>query len=156
MIRKAVGAIVYQGTEILLVYKVKRSLLKCEDQHHHFLGEWDFPKGGVEHDDLTIEASILRELKEETGSTQYKLIKQLDEKIRFTFTKDFTNKTGFNEQETTIFLVEYVGDRSDLVPNDKEIKEIKFVPVDGVGDILSHEETKKLFECQVLKQFKHI
>ncbi|SOC40648.1 NUDIX domain-containing protein [Ureibacillus acetophenoni] len=153
MIRKAVGAIVYQGTEILLVYKVKRSLLKDEDQH--YLGKWDFPKGGVENGDQTIENSILRELKEETGSTQYEVINQLDEKIRFSFNKDFTNKTGFTEQETTMFLVKYVGDRSDLVPNDNEIKEIKFVPVDEAGDILTHEETKKLFECQVLKQFKH-
>lgn len=153
MIRRAVGAIVYQGTEILLVYKVRRSLLKGED--HHFEGEWDFPKGGVEDSDPSFEASILRELQEETGSIQYKIIKQLDGKVRFSFDADFTNKTGFTEQETTMFLVEYVGDKSDLVPNDNEIKKIIFVPLDEVAKLLTHIETKNLFECQALTQFPH-
>jgi putative (di)nucleoside polyphosphate hydrolase len=143
MIRNAVGAIIFQGTEFLLVHKVKiRSLTNTDG---NIKGEWDFPKGGVEKSDKNLEGAILRELEEETGSTDYKIIKQLDEKICFSFTTDFTNKTGYKKQETTMFIVEYVGDRSDLLPKDSEISEIEFLKSDEVFERLTHNDTKKFF-----------
>ncbi len=143
MIRNAVGAIVFQGEEYLLVHKVKRSALR--DSDGHLQGEWDFPKGGVEESDESLRAAILRELAEETGSAEYRIIRQLEEKICFNFDKEFAEKTGWSRQETVMFVVEYVGDRSDLNPEDDEIDEVEFVERDEVLERLVHGESKEFF-----------
>ncbi|WP_042478934.1 NUDIX domain-containing protein [Bacillus ndiopicus] len=142
MIRYAVGAIIFHQAEILLVHKVKVSAI--EDKH--IQGEWDFPKGGVEQSDKDLEAALLRELAEETGSIQYKVIEQLEEKIAFHFSRDFTNKTGFTKQETTMFIVEYLGDRANLSPQDNEISDIEFLCLDKTLERLTHQDTKLFFE----------
>jgi putative (di)nucleoside polyphosphate hydrolase len=143
MIRNAVGAIVLQGEEYLLVHKVKRSALK--DSEGQMKGEWDFPKGGVEESDEDLKAAILRELAEETGSAEYRVIKQLDEKICFDFDREFTEKTGLSQQETVMFVVEYLGDRFDLKAKDSEIDGVEFVERDEVLERLAHEESKAFF-----------
>jgi putative (di)nucleoside polyphosphate hydrolase len=77
-IRKAVGAVVFQNDEYLLVHKVKSINGKA-----NIAGHWDFPKGGVEESDRDFEAAIIRELKEETGSDNYRIINKFDKKICF-------------------------------------------------------------------------
>ncbi|MEC1179669.1 NUDIX hydrolase [Metasolibacillus meyeri] len=109
-------------------------------------GEWDFPKGGVEQSDKNLEAALLRELAEETGSLHYKVLEQLDEKIAFPFSQDFTQKTGYTKQETTMFLVEYLGSRTDLSPQDNEISDIEFVSLDETLERLTHQDTKTFFK----------
>lgn len=74
MIRQAVGAIVFQHNELLLIHKVKISDIKGE--YTLSKGEWDFPKGGVKHTDNDLESAMLRELEEETGSKKFKVISQ--------------------------------------------------------------------------------
>lgn len=121
MIRKAVGAIVFQGTEFLLVHKVKVSSLKNFDDN--IKGEWDFPKGGVEEGDKDLKATILRELEEETGSTQYKIIKQLDEIISFPFDIDFAKKQVIknNKQQCLLLSMWVIG----LIYYQKIVKLVK-------------------------------
>ncbi|MCA1041513.1 NUDIX hydrolase [Bacillus infantis] len=143
MIRNAVGAIVFHGEEFLLVHKVKRSSLR--DSDGHLQGEWDFPKGGVEESDESLRAAILRELAEETGSAEYRIIRQLKEKVCFDFDKEFAEKTGWSQQETVMFVVEYVGDRSDLKAEDSEINGVEFVGRDEVLERLAHGESKAFF-----------
>ncbi|AGX02842.1 dinucleoside polyphosphate hydrolase [Bacillus sp. NRRL B-14911] len=143
MIRNAVGAIVFQGEEYLLVHKVKRSALKASEGQTK--GEWDFPKGGVEDSDENLKDAILRELAEETGSAEYRIIKQLQEKICFDFDREFAKKTGWSRQETVMFVVEYVGDRSDLKAEDSEINEVEFVGRNEALERLAHEESKAFF-----------
>lgn len=138
MIRYAVGAVIFQQSELLLINKVKISATK----EMLTQGEWDFPKGGVEKSDTSFEAALLRELFEETGSTQYKIIKQLDEKITFPFNQEFINQTGYTKQETTMFLVEYTGNRTDLLPQDKEIAAIEFFSFEQTLVKLTHQDTK--------------
>lgn len=77
MIRHAVGAIVFQEDEVLLVHKVKRS--EAASELDSFQAEWDFPKGGVKDGEF-LEDAILRELFEETGSTAYLIIEELADK----------------------------------------------------------------------------
>jgi putative (di)nucleoside polyphosphate hydrolase len=143
MIRTAVGAIVIQREEILLVHKVK--MMDSKSGAEDIPGEWDFPKGGVKSSDIDLREAILRELKEETGSEQYKIVKKCDEKIRFTFSQSVQSKIGFIGQETTMFQVEYIGDRSDLQPEDSEIDQVSFFPKSRVLNILYHEDSREFF-----------
>lgn len=148
MIRKAVGAIICKGDQILLVYKVKISDTKQGSQS--IKGEWDFPKGGIKESDRSIEEALYRELEEETGSRDYTIIKQFNEKIAFEFPDDVRDKIGFDCQETTMFLVEFLGEEEDLQPKDAEINDLKFIEMECVLHTLTHEDTKYFFKKNYL------
>ncbi|MCH1626434.1 NUDIX domain-containing protein [Ferdinandcohnia quinoae] len=143
MIRKAVGAIVFQNDRFLIVYKGKINTLNGKEM---ISGEWDFIKGGVEVSDQSEEHSLFRELKEETGSTHYKVIKQFDEKIVFEFPAEIKSKIGYESQETTMFLVEYFGEIDGLNPLDSEISELQFLNKEEIYRQLTHLETKEFFK----------
>ncbi|MGE6259711.1 NUDIX hydrolase [Heyndrickxia sporothermodurans] len=87
--RRAIGVIILQDDECLLVKKVKVADLQTK------FGIWDFPKGGVEPNE-SLEQALFRELKEETGSNKYQIIKLFDEKITFPFDEKQKNKIGFD------------------------------------------------------------
>lgn len=83
----------------------------------------------------------MRELKEETGSTQYKIEKKFAKTINFTFPKGHKYKA----QETVMYHVVYTGDRSDIKIQDDEIDGIMFVEYDNILDIITLDETKEFF-----------
>ncbi|RXJ04340.1 NUDIX hydrolase [Anaerobacillus alkaliphilus] len=147
MIRKAVGAIVFQGNSFLIVNKTK---INSKLGKETIKGEWDFIKGGVMESDTSFQASLLRELKEETGSSNFKVVKEFNEKISFDFPNDIALKIGLEKQETTMFLVEYLGDTNKLSPIDNEINDIKFFEKDNVLEILTHADTKEFFLKHIL------
>jgi putative (di)nucleoside polyphosphate hydrolase len=136
-IRKAVGAIVFQNNEYLLVHKVKSINTKTD-----IPGHWDFPKGGVQDSDKDFEAAVLRELREETGSSQYNIVREYDKKIKFNFPKGHK----YDCQETHMFLVEYLGNKSDLKPQDEEISDVRFYNKDELIQILDLKETSVFLE----------
>ncbi|MFE8699729.1 NUDIX domain-containing protein [Cytobacillus sp. FJAT-54145] len=142
MMRKAVGAIVFQANQFLLINKTK---INTNEGKEDIEGEWDFIKGGVEQRDRSLIDSLLRELKEETGSSEYKIIKQLDEKICFDFPDEIKKKIGYERQETTMFLVEFLGDVNNLAPIDNEISAIRFEVKEKVLDMLTHSDSRDYF-----------
>ncbi|WP_409370497.1 NUDIX domain-containing protein [Lysinibacillus sp. 38-6] len=148
MIRKAVGAIVFQGNQFLIVHKTTINTLDGKQKRK---GEWDFIKGGVEKNDHDVNAALFRELQEETGSIAYKVVKAFPDKIRFDFPGDTKALIGFAKQETTMFLVEFLGDIHSLRPNDSEIDGFKWVNKDNVVDILTHQETKEYFRSVIVE-----
>ncbi|WP_096274447.1 NUDIX hydrolase [Paucisalibacillus globulus] len=150
MIRKAVGAIVFQMDKLLVVHKIKMNTKKGKQPIN---GEWDFIKGGVEEEDKDVQHAILRELKEETGSGDFRIVKQLDDKICFNFPATVQEQIGYSSQETTMFLVEFIGDIELLQPNDNEISEVAFIDLDKVNEVLTHQDTLDYF-LRNEKEFK--
>ena len=122
----------------MLVHKVKSTQGKIK-------GVWDFPKGGVEARDINLEQALLRELREETGSSKYVIIKRYNENVCFNFDSFTSEKIGFKSQETTMFLVQYQGDETDLKPEDDEIDDIQFFSEEKVPELL-FPESKEFFE----------
>ena len=137
-VRKAVGAIVFQGDKFLLVHKLLNTFNKES-------GVWDFPKGGVEVEDLSLKDAIMRELFEETGTDKYIIKQELPGKITFYFDDDIKKKIGYECQETTMFLVEFVGNQIDLKPCGEEIDEILLIDSENLLDKLSHQETADIY-----------
>src|SRR4051794_2731537 len=89
--------------------------------------------------------AILRELKEETGSNDFLIIKEFEEKICFNFPKKVKIKIGYDRQETTMFLVEFKGSVNDLSPVDEEIADLQFLTQHEVMDKLTHQDTRNFF-----------
>ncbi len=80
MIRKAVGAIIYDKEDrYLLVHKVK--VMNGKENVIH-LDTWDFVKGGVKAGEDNQDA-IKREIWEETGCKSYEIEKVYQEKLCF-------------------------------------------------------------------------
>ncbi|MFH0969580.1 MAG: NUDIX domain-containing protein [Patescibacteria group bacterium] len=69
---KSVGAVIFRRENNKIYYL----LLKYRNGH------WDFPKGHVENDEVE-EETMAREVKEETGINDLKIIPGFSEKIRF-------------------------------------------------------------------------
>ncbi|WP_449537659.1 NUDIX hydrolase [Ferdinandcohnia sp. Marseille-Q9671] len=149
MIRHAVGAIVYKEDSYLLVHKTK---IHTRAGQERIAGEWDIVKGGCEAYDSSLHVTILRELTEETGSSQYKIIEQFDEKICFEFPTEIQKKIGFERQETTVFLVEFLGDVHALTPRDEEISDIQFVTKEQAIQTLTHDDTRMFFMKKLSQQ----
>jgi putative (di)nucleoside polyphosphate hydrolase len=147
--RYAVGAIIQQGQEYLLVHKVK--VMDTPGGPKSIPGVWDFPKGGVKSGETAFEA-VLREVREETGGECYRIIKQVDESIDFAFDDRVHHSIGYDRQETTMFLLEYLGDRLELGPLDEEIDQVHFFSADMVCRHLAHQETKDYFIRLILQQ----
>ena len=143
MIRKAVGAIVKFKEEFLLIHKAK--IMDTRESPIEIEAEWDFPKGGIKEDDTDLGEAILRELEEETGSNQYIITKKLDKILTFSFPLEIQKKLGFKFQETVMFLVEYIGDKSDLNLRDEEIVNFGFFSKEEVIEKLHHQEMKDYF-----------
>ncbi|WP_099303163.1 NUDIX domain-containing protein [Bacillus sp. Marseille-P3800] len=147
MIRQAVGAIVVTKDAYVLVCK---SWQNTKDGKERIEDEWDIVKGGVEDEDESLEAAVLRELYEETGSKAFILRDPFREKLTFAFPPEVKKRIGFETQETTVFLVEFTGDLEDLTPKDKEISKLKAVCPDELMDYITHDETKQFFQKYIL------
>ncbi len=143
MIRRAVGVIATQGRRVLLVYKVKAS--DFTGGAESIPGEWDFPKGGAKPFESDLEGAAMRELREETGSTQYRIIRAFSERICFTFPPTVQEKPGYQRQETVMFRAEYQGDGSDLHPHDEEIAKTCLVSFEEALALLAHQESRDFF-----------
>lgn len=136
-IRKAVGAVVFRNDEYLLVHKVKSI-----SDNESIDGYWDFPKGGIGELDESLEKAILRELKEETGSSNYRIVHMFDKKICFSFPQAHK----YDAQETIMFYIEYLGNGDDLEPQDEEIDDIRFFSKEDLMKTLCHKETYEFFQ----------
>ena len=150
MIRKAVGAIVFQKDKFLVVHKTNINTMNGKQ---NIQGEWDFVKGKVEKSDRDYEDALLRELQEETGSIEYKIIKEFDQKIQFDFPDELKEKIGYDKQVTTMFLVEFMGEFNSLISQDNEINNIAFLDPYHVVEILPHQETRDYFIQYVKGKF---
>lgn len=123
---KACGCIIINDNKVLMVY-----------QNNGLVG---FPKGHVENDE-TEEETAIRETKEETN-----LDVSINKDLRFE-TNYIVN--GNIYKEVVYFISKKLS--NDIIKQDKEIKDIKWIPIDEVLDLLQYDNIKKLWK-EVLKK----
>ena len=67
---------------IVLFYSDEFLIIQHSNESNELKGHWDFPKGHVEDNESELETAV-RELQEETGIDDFKLIKNFRQKITY-------------------------------------------------------------------------
>jgi 8-oxo-dGTP pyrophosphatase MutT (NUDIX family) len=118
-IDSAGGVILNELKEVVIVYTNTKS--------------WQFPKGTVEKDEKFIDTA-LREIKEETGLSDLKLIKRLPSYSRVS--------THENNTIRNIHYFLFTTNKTSLTP-DAEITDCKWTPINEADNLLTYPEDKQ-------------
>ncbi len=121
---KSCGALVFRKTEA----SYDLILIK-----HRFGGHWSFPKGHVEAGENEYQTAI-REVKEETG-VPIRILSGFRESV------EYFPRPGVKKQ-VVYFLAKALEEA--LVPQEEEISEIRWVPIDMAADMVIFSNDKRL------------
>ncbi len=99
--RDNIAALIFKGNKYLIIQMI--------DWPDNF---WKMPQGGV-HEGENKRQALMRELKEELGSDDFKIIKQFPNKHQYDWDKESVKLAGFKwrGQKQSFFLVEFKGDK---------------------------------------------
>lgn len=128
--RKNVSCIVFKENKFLVV--------QLNDWLENW---WKFPQGGIEKDE-TEEEAAKRELFEELGTNKFKF----HGKSKYTNQYDWPDltieETGFRwrGQFQKFFLVEFLGDDSDINIDPEEVRKYKWVGRHELFDHIYHDD----------------
>lgn len=100
---------------------------------HRFGGHWSFPKGHVEAGENERQTAQ-REVREETG-VRIRILDGFRESV------EYFPKPGVKKQ-----VVYFLGEaqNEDLVPQEEEISEVRWAPLEQSGDLVTFANDKRL------------
>jgi len=133
MEKVAGGVVVNTNNEVVVV-----------SQHHT---SWSLPKGHVEEGETIFDGAV-REVVEESGIPNEELmyVRSLGSYIRNKISKDGTTETPQTPREIHWFLFR-TGYTDELVPLDEENPEARWIPIDEVAQLLTHQKDREFFEA---------
>jgi len=118
---KAAGIVVDDSSNFLIV-----QLINYDED------DWNFSGGGIEPGE-NAEAAILRELQEELGTNNFKLVKKSKHSTQYEWSNSVIARrlkekgSTFRGQNMQYFLVRFKGERENIKPDLSEIRNIKWV-----------------------------
>jgi putative (di)nucleoside polyphosphate hydrolase len=128
--RNNVSCIVYKGQNFLL--------LQRKGWPSNW---WKFPQGGIDEGE-TIEKAGIRELKEETGSTNFK-IKGISKYLNvYDWNDEAVKLAGYRwrGQSQKYLLVEYFGEKNDISLDAEETEAYKWVTLEYLLSNIDHDD----------------
>lgn len=105
---------------------------------HYPEGHWDFPKGHVEEGESEIQTA-LRELEEETGIKDVRLVDGFREKMHYFFTK---KKDGISK--TVCFFLARTSDKTIEISH--EHKDFQWLPYEKALKKLTFDNARKILK----------
>src|SRR5665213_2859515 len=107
---------------------------------------WAFPKGGIEAGESEFEAA-LREISEETGlgANDLEYIGELGSYVRYSIGIDGKGEDTSRPPSTRTFYL-FKAKKEDLLPQDGEITQIRWMSVDGALIRLTHSKDREFLE----------
>lgn len=123
--KKSCGFVAYKEIENERLYLIVRTSN----------GEYGFPKGHVENNETEHETAI-RELKEETN-IEVQIIDGFRRQIEY----EFPNRPDVMKI-SVYFLGKYI--KEEIVCQESEVLEARFVPIETALELLSFEETRNI------------
>ena len=103
---------------------------------------WSFPKGHIKNGKDKLDTAK-REIYEESGITDLKLIRELGGYQRYKISNDGKGEDKTNLKIIYMFL--FHSDKELLKPVDRRILEAKWMPKERVADLLTHPKDKEFF-----------
>lgn len=101
----------YRENVAAIIINKNKKVLMCE--HVWIDDAWQFPQGGVEKGEKEEDA-ILRELEEEIGTSNLKIVSKMDEPLVYKFPFYLKEKYNFDGQKQTFFLIYFHGDDNEI------------------------------------------
>jgi putative (di)nucleoside polyphosphate hydrolase len=148
--RDNVASIVFKGNKFLLV--------QLKGWPDNF---WKFPQGGMLEGE-TEEATVTRELLEELGSKNFKIIGKSVQTNKYEWPLDSIEKAGFRwrGQFQRFFLVEFLGEDKEILLDRVELQNFQWVTKDKILTMIDHDHPlfvnyRKVIE-KVLTEFDKI
>lgn len=103
---------------------------------------WEFPKGGIKKGKENDESAVLREIREETGLAEVKIIHKFPEKMEYQHPKRF-KLVGITGSSHSVFLVEYIkGD----IKLSFEHSAFKWLPYKEARKTLTYDTQKRILD----------
>lgn len=109
---------------------------------------WSLPKGHLDEgeDELT---AAKREIREECGITDLKLVKKLGTYKRFRISKDGKSEDKSDQKVITIFL--FLTSQENLQPEDPDNPKAVWLSPEQAVDLLTHQKDKEFLKSQIPK-----
>ncbi len=138
-VRKAVVAVVFKKDES------KEEAIKFLVLHRCLGWQgWEFPKGGVERQDITDENAVKREVFEETGLKNIRIIGKVPFEIRYKYPIKYQHKYKHSETVQSVYLVRAFDDKIIL---SAEHDEFKWLAYGDVKKLLAWNDQKKALDA---------
>lgn len=122
---------------------------------------WKFPQGGIETEE-SLEQAALRELKEETGSDNFKIVGVSNHYNIYDWNTESVKLAGYRwrGQNQKYLLIEYLGENSNIQLNIDETQSYKWVTIENLWSNIDHDDKnftnyKSTIE-KVLQEFSFI
>lgn len=102
---------------------------------------WKFPQGGI-NDGETLEQAALRELKEETGNDNFKIIGISKNANIYDWNDDSVKLAGYRwrGQKQRYLLLEYLGEANNICLNPDETQQYKWVTLFDLWKNIDHND----------------
>jgi len=134
-----------------IINKQKQILITKHSQYHY----WQIPQGGAKNAKTkqALEEAVLREMKQELGTDNFKILKMLKNCYKYKWPKGRdTLFDKFAGQKQTLFLLEFLGNDSDIKLDSTEHLAWQWISKDNILDKV--KDFKRPLIKKGLKEFK--